>query len=420
MPNQVEIKEAEKVRSKVFLREKLHSIARKPADIQYPQTTSVVPEHTRRRPNWLLGFFNVRFITFLLFVVAPVAVGGYFVLEIASPRYVSEFRVAVRSPEPLKSANLTGILGLTGLSQTGNDSYAVIQYLQSQEILDNLESTDPIKSIYSQKTIDWVSRLNPDALIEKQIRYWNNMVSCYYDNNTGTIIVKVTAFSPFDAQKLSKRVLSLAEKLVNSLSERIRRDTLSFAEGEVARAEARLTATNLAMRDLRDKEQILDPRASAATTIGIESKIRDEIAHLNADLMANKTLLSPDAPTVQAQKRIIAGLQEELNNVQSQATKSPDGKQDSKPLSSVIGAFESIQAELTFAQQAYEGAKAALESARIEATRQQLYLATIVPPGLPEEPVFPHPIENILLISALSVLFWVLALLIHGVIKEHV
>src|SRR5579863_1155904 len=69
----------------------------------------------RLRGSWLI------FISFLAMVAAPtLAIGGY-MGTIAASRYVSEYRVAIRTVEPLKSVGFSNLFGLAGASQASND-----------------------------------------------------------------------------------------------------------------------------------------------------------------------------------------------------------------------------------------------------------------------------------------------------------
>ena len=74
------------------------------------------------------------------------------------------------------------------------------------------------------------------------MQYWRGQVDPFYDPANGTVVVRVRAFAPVDALQLAQAIVSASEKLVNDLSSRARRDTVSHAEAEVAQAETRLKA----------------------------------------------------------------------------------------------------------------------------------------------------------------------------------
>jgi len=365
--------------------------------------------------------------TFALIVVLPTLVAGIYLCFVASNRYVAEFRAAVRSVEPMKSSEIPSLLGLAGMSQTGNDSHAVVQYLESRQALEDIDAAASVRARYEATTVDWLSRLGPNEPVEGFVRYWRRMLDAYYETTTGTIVVRAEAFAPADALAISSAALSLSEKLVNQLSTRARADTLSFADAEVAKAEARLSQVNLRLRDLRDKEQVLDPRKAAETTLGIAAKLREEIASANAQLSAQRSSLSANAPSVIAMRERIAGLERELDRINGEATAAPGSSSDApganlsaaKPLSGVISDFDQLENERLFAEKAYQSALASLETARMDANRQQIYLATIVRPELPQEPVFPRPIRNTATVFAIALAIWLIGALAAFAIRDH-
>jgi hypothetical protein len=60
--------------------------------------------------------------------------------------------------------------------------------------------------------------------------HYERLVSADFDSTTGVSTLKVQAFSPEDARRLTKALLDDAEALVNRLNERARRDAISIAE----------------------------------------------------------------------------------------------------------------------------------------------------------------------------------------------
>jgi capsular polysaccharide transport system permease protein len=61
----------------------------------------------------------------------------------------------------------------------------------------------------------------------------------------------------------------------------------------------------------------------------------------------------------------------------------------------------------------------ALETARVEANRQQIYLTVIVPPQLPEEANFPKPLRLIGLTVLCALALWLIGAFLLFAIREH-
>ena len=78
-----------------------------------------------------------------------------------------------------------------------------------------------------------------------------------------------------------------------------------------------------------------------------------------------------------------------------------------------------MQTEKTFAETAYASAMASLESARMEASRNQRYLAIYTHPSLPEYPIYPKRLLYSLFAFIGLNLFWALIMLIILSIQDH-
>jgi capsular polysaccharide transport system permease protein len=380
--------------------------------------------------HWLRASIARRFLTlgrmsFALVVILPTYCTSFYSLVLASNRYVSEFRVAVRSIERQKTGGLSDLLGFGGVSPTGNDSYAVVQYLQSRQAIADLGGAKAVGKLFDGNYVDWFSRLDADAPIESLTRYWNRMVEAVYENSTGTIIVRVATFEPGDSKGVAKLLLKNSESLVNRMSDRAHHDSVDFAEKEVTEAQARLDGVREKIRNLQNREAILDPSKSAETTLAIAAKLKEQIARLSAELITQRSRLSEAAPSVIASRNTIMGLQRELASVEGEATSTggrsagPGQPARDRPLTSVLGAFQQLADDKTFAEKAYLSTLSALETAKMDAAKQQIYLATIVPPDLPEEPSFPKPLRQILIVIGVASALWLIGLLGVHTVREH-
>jgi capsular polysaccharide transport system permease protein len=359
---------------------------------------------------------SVARLTFLLFVAAPTLATLFFALLWATPQYQSEFRVSVRAAERLQAnASLPSILGL-GTSQSGSDSNAVVQYILSHEILQEMAPTVDPRALYARTNIDWLSRLPEDASAEAFLRYWRRMTEAYYESSTATVVVKLSAFSPLDAVALAERTLSLSEDLVNRMSARARQDSVAIAKRQVDVSERRLSELREQIKTLRDKERLLDPRKEAESELALASKLREEMARANTDLAVMRRSMNDAAPSVVAMRNRIAALQSELARVAASTVKQ---EQQTRPLSSVFGSFEQLESERVFAEKAFQAALSSLQSAELDASRQQLYLATIVKPNVPQEPAYPKPLRMTALALALGLALWGLVNLVYASIRDH-
>lgn len=361
--------------------------------------------------------FPVRLLSFVVIVVVPVALAAVYYFVIAADQYVAEFRFALRTVEPVR-AEIGGILqGSVAPSPVGVDSYAVVQYLGSRDVIDDLGETLDLRGMFSRPEADWLTRLQLPVSIEELVRYWKNQVDAFYDITNGAIVVRARAFTPEDALQLARAVLASAEHLVNDLSARARRDTLSNPEKEVRRAERRLKATLARLREFRDQEGIIDPRKTADATQALAGRIRDEIVRADTELSTVKHYMRADAPSVRILEARLQALQTELRSVESEVTDTE--KSRSEVLSRVMGSYERLESERTFAEKAYQHALEALDRARMNADRQQVYIAGFVQPSLPEESLYPRRLRNVGIALLLCSAIWLIGAVIVQTVREH-
>jgi capsular polysaccharide transport system permease protein len=367
------------------------------------------PDQQRRRFRWGL-------VSFILVVIVPTVLAGVYYFIIAADQYVAEFRFALRTAEPVRS-EASSILGNPVLSPVGVDSYAVVQYIGSRDIIDDVGKTVDLRAMFSRPEADWLARLELPVAIEELVRYWKNQVDGFFDASNGTIVVRARAFARDDALALAQAVLASSERLVNELSARARRDTLQNSEREVHRAERRLKTALARLREFRDREGIIDPRKTADATQALAGRIRDEVVRAETELATIRHYMRPEAPSVKMLEARIQSLQTQLRSVESEVTDTERSR--SEVLSRVMGSYERLESERSFAEKAYQHALEALDRARMNADRQQVYIAGFVQPSLPEEALYPRRLRAVGIALFLCCAIWLIGAFIVQTVREH-
>ena len=359
----------------------------------------------------------LRLLSFILVVVLPSVVAATYYFFIAADQYVAEFRFALRAVDPVR-AEVGGLFqGSVAPSPVGVDSYALVQYVGSRDILDELGKTLELRAMFSRPEADWLARLPLPVSIEELVRYWKTQVDAFFDVTNGTIVVKACAFTPDDALKLAQGILASAERLVNDLSARARRDTLRNSEKEVHRAERRLKTTLSRLAEFRDREGIIDPRKTADATQALAGRIRDEIVRTDTELATVKHYMRSDAPSVRILEARVQSLHGQLSSVESEVTDTERSR--SEVLSRVMASYERLESERSFAEKAYQHALEALDRARMNADRQQVYIAGFVQPSLPEEALYPRRTRSVGIVAFLSCAVWLIGVITIQTVREH-
>ncbi len=364
------------------------------------------PRPQRRRRHFLA-------FSFLLLVLAPVAVLGYFWVAVASDRYVSGAGFSVRSIEQGGGADLLG--GLTGMASAGStssDSYMVMEFLESRAMVERVEARKTFTEMFSRSDVDPIFRMSRASGIEDKVAYWRSRIETSYDASSGIVEFEVEAFTREDARLLADTVLEEASTLVNKLSENARNESVANAEAEVRRAEDRLRKAMIDLRQFRDAHGDVDPTATAAAQLEIDTQVEAEIT----DLRARISVL---APKVSAKAPRLVMMRERLQSLESQIASAKDSEAKQDDISSRLEKYETITIEKQFAQQAYTTALSSLEKARVKADGQQRYLAVFSDPATPEIALRPQRLLNILLMTVCAIALWGIGVLVVYSVRDH-
>lgn len=370
-------------------------------------------------------FGRLTALSFVALVVVPVIAAAIYLFAFAADRYAVEVKFAVRSPAGLPASDLVGMVTGGAATSTQSDSYMVVEYLQSRQFLDELTGQLDLVGIYSVADADFLYRLPDDASKEDQVDYLSGMVSPRFDATAQIVTVEVQAFAPEAALLVAERVMQTAGNMVNRLSEQARRDTVRLAEAEVARAEAALKAQRSAIAAFRETEQQIDPAQRVATQEGVLATLQGTLASARAELRNLQTFLAPDAPSIRVLQSRIASIESQIDAERSRlggggtVPAAGTGTLPPDTLTGSVSLYEALSVDLEFHQRTYLSALASLETARVEADRQQRYLASVVLPALPESAVYPRVALTLVLVAAVAFMLWSITAMFVHIIREH-
>ncbi|MDX2158839.1 MAG: hypothetical protein SFW09_20240 [Hyphomicrobiaceae bacterium] len=360
-------------------------------------------------------------LSFLAIVILPTVVTGLYYAFIAAPQFAAESRVSVRSASNSSGTEVLGIFSNVPLPGIG-DSYIVMDFVRSRQILDKLAPSIDYRSIFNHPNADFLARLDPQWAMEDTVKYWRQMVTIGFDTTSQIITLKVRTFTPEDALKLSTAILAQSEELINALSARARADAVKAAEQEVQHMEGRLRTARAALQTFRETRQELDPRKKAEARQEIIEKLQSQLTEARAKYTAMRQTLSENAPSVIYHAGIIKSLEQQIEEERERiASSDRAGIAGGKgTIGGLISDYEALATDREFAEKAYLSALSSLERARFDAARQHRYLATIVEPALPDDAQYPKRILNTLIVLAVSFSLWALASLVSLAVRDHV
>lgn len=348
-------------------------------------------------------------VLFLLLCVLPTLAGAVYFGLLAADRYVTEARFAIRPA-------IGGVDKAGGGDEFGagvpkqliaQDTLVTSSYIHSRPMVEAMERIMPLREMFSRDSIDWFSRFNSDRPVEKLLKYWENRVKVDVEPNSGIVTLSVNAFDPQESFMLAQEIMKESERKVNSLTTRMRDDALAESERELARAEERLTTVRYALRDLRNRDGILDAAKTNETNLKIIGELRKTRIEMSVQLALMLRDLSPEQRKVQDIKLQIKDIDDNIERIEHQsASLDPERR---KVLANSMTQFEAYTAELESALKYYAKVLAAHQKARIIAARQIEFFSPVVQPVLPHSAEQPRRLLMISLTAAGGALLFALS-----------
>ena len=324
------------------------------------------------RPSWLTPVF-------VLTVAAPTLLSALYFGFIASDVYVSESRFVLRTPERQSASGLVGaLLQGSGFTRAQDDAFTIQDYIESRDALRLLNADSAVQRAYAADSVDVFNRFGAfggDFSFEALHSYYRRkIVVAAHDAASSITTLQVRAPSSEQAQKINEQLLALSEGLVNRLNERARLDLIRFAQHEVDEAQQKAKAAALALSTYRSDKQVLDPERQAALQIQQVLKLQDELIATRTQL-AQLRAFTPANPQIPSLEKRLEVLQKESDSETGRAVGGGD-----RSLSRKAADYQRLMLDNQFAEKQLASVLGALEQARSQAQRQQLYLERIVQP----------------------------------------
>lgn len=365
------------------------------------------------------GGLNGSRIAFLIMVILPTVIGGLYFALFASPQYMSEFRFSVR---PTDGASMTSSVAAEAAIAMSN-SYIVSDYVLSRDAVTELDKSVGLRKLYALDSTDFLSRLSKDASTEQLVKYWDKRVSTNYDLATGINTVQVTAFTPQDAYTIASALEVLCEKLVNDISEKARQTQMAFSKAELDRSEERLKDIRAQQTALRTGQKTLDARKEADSKIELNAKLRGDLAELQGEYASLSSYMKASSPKLTLLKNQIAATQQQIDQLQSQigvgGTDGSAGTNEKLDDAQIVTKYDQLQSDVDIATKLYQSSLTNYENARMQASNNQIYLATYVHPGLPEVAAYPRKLLDTFLVFLSACGIWIVSTLVFYSIRDH-
>ena len=337
-------------------------------------------------------------ISFAIVVLAP-TVGSYVYLNtVAANQYATEFRFAVRGRQDGGGADTLGLmLGAGGAIATSSDSYIIVDYMESLEMIHALNERLDLHRIYTAEPGDIFHSYSGSPATEDLLDYWKWMINAEFDLSRGIIAAQIWSFSQEDSLAISREVLSLTGELVNQISREAREEALQYADEQVESAGDKLRDARVAIQDFRKRENVIDPTADAV-------RLNEQIGLLERALIELTTELETQVATKGENSASAEQLRERIDSTQRQLAAVEDSIDERLP--ELARVYEALQTDVEIARETYAAALRARLEAEAIATQRQVYLSVYDTPKLAQTSLYPNRAVLSAVILVLSFVIW--------------
>ena len=356
--------------------------------------------------------FLLRVLALLYFLLLAASVA--YIWLIAEDRFVSiaSYKISRHSP----SSGEAGIVGiaLPGLSDNGSsDSQIAIGFVDSANLLLDLEKRYHLWDHYSAPTKDYFFRLEKDASVEDRLEYYRSRIFSRYDKETGLTMLEVSTFDPELSKRIAVDVLKQTEEFINVLNQKVADQQLGFIRSELERSERNVSSIISEMIALQNDHNIVTPDQAIRAGLETVQALRMSKLRLETQIAATE-VNSPSSPVLETLRSELRTLDKQIAEESAQLSGA-----DKDRLNQLQAEYKELEMKLDFATHLRTSTAALLEKTRMDAAAQSRFLSILQSPYLPEEASFPRHIYATCTILALGILlFFVLRILILSVYER--
>ncbi|AEI35684.1 sugar ABC transporter [Francisella salina] len=358
--------------------------------------------------------------SFFSFVVLPTLVIAMYYIVLASPRYESQAIVSLRqnNTAPMVDTSLSSILGGGG-SDTSANSYLLIDYILSPQMLDKLQADLNIKAMYQNPKVDFFSRLSHNADQIDFLDYYNKMVFLSYNQQSNAITINVQGYTAEQAQKVLDTITKDSQEIIDHISHTLAENRMKFNKEQLDIIKTKAMKAQDALVEFQNSRGIVDPEGSVSTKASVIGSLQGQLTAAETQLTNLKSYLSPNSSEVKATEQQIIALKKQIDKEKADfLAEDKDNKKQSQ-LDDMVSNYTWLKLNAEFAMTEYQSALQSFETAKLDSQNQQSYLVDVVKPTLPDSAKYPRIIYNLITMFAILSALYGLGRMIITIILEN-
>jgi capsular polysaccharide transport system permease protein len=271
-----------------------------------------------------------------------------------------------------------------------------------------------LREHYSQASIDWLSRLAPDASTEDSHDYLLHYLTVEFDTEAQIIRLHVEAFDRDFAQSVLNAVLARSQEFIDKLNARVTADQTLFFEKQLTVSEQRLKEVKEELLRFQQENRLLTTESEASMVMANITALEKQLSVKRAELEVRMRELAETAPAIQNLKSEIASIEAQISREKDRLSGASSGA-----LNELDAQNRAILLSLEFVTNIYKSNLALLEQARMEAIRRLKFLVVVTQPTLADASAYPDRVFIIGTAAMVLLMFYFIIALIVAIIREH-
>ncbi|QIV96511.1 capsular polysaccharide transport system permease protein [Allofrancisella inopinata] len=358
--------------------------------------------------------------TFFSFVIIPIIILAFYYLLIATPRYESSAIVSLRQNDSasMVDSSISSFFG--GTSPNTSNSYLLIDYMLSPEMLDLLQKDINIKSFYQNRNIDFISRLSSSADKQNFLDYYDSMLQLNYNPESNAIAINAQGYTPEQAQNILKEIVKNSQKAIDYITQTLAKNRMDFSKEQLEIVKKQALDAQQELINFQHNKGIVDPEGSFATKSSVVSELQGKLSEAETRLTSTKLYLNEESAEVKSIEQEIQAIKTQLVKERAEfLNEKSDIDQSEAGIKDLVSDYQWLKLNAEFKMAEYKAALQAFEASKIDTSRQQSFLVEVMKPTLPDTPKYPRTWYSLMTIFIiLSAMYGILRMIVT-IILEH-
>lgn len=355
---------------------------------------------------------------FVIMVICPVIILLFYSILWQSNRYESTALITIeKNQQGVSSLGISSLLGVADANTSMSSITA--DYIGSLTMFEKLDKDIGIVKIFQNSKIDFFSRLGHEPNQKQVLRYYDSLITVYYNSTNQTIEVRMQGFSAEQSQMILQHIITNTQSFVNHLDQQLTIERINYSKKQVEISLQHLADIEHKVITFQNDKGMLDPKTEVGIIVGIMTNLQSQIVIEKASLVDKQAYFQANSIEVQQSKQRIDSLQSEFDKQKQKLLGLEGGTNDNSKLNAIVAQFETLSMQAKVAIVEYTASIQSLELAKSDSIQQKQQVVVITPPIKPDYNKYPRVWYNALILFAvLSMIFGIIQI-INRIISEH-